>query len=151
MPPPQGIDIAVVLALVFAASLGFVGAIMFAMSRLTGWKRLSRDYPARTPAPTARKGFGSAGFYALPNYNNCVRWKADEEHLHLSLVRPFQWMGHPPLSIPWAVIDIDPAPPKWGFKQLRIDNIPVRVPAKAVQAEIELRDALARENISQPA
>jgi hypothetical protein len=143
MPPPQGIGIAVILTLVFAANLGLVAAIMYAMARLTGWKRLAAAYPAQPPAPDARKGFGSLGFYSMGNYDNCAVWRADDEHLHLALFRPFQWMGHPPMSIPWAAVEFDPKPPKWGFQQFSIDNIPVRVPVKAVQAELALREALA--------
>jgi hypothetical protein len=151
MPPPQGMDIAVILTLIFAASLGMVGGILLLMSRLTGWKRLADTYPAQPPAPNARRVFGSAGFRALGGYNNCVIWRADEEHLHIALMRPFQWMGHPPMSIPWAAVQFDPAQPRWGYKRLSVDGIPIRAPAKVVETELALREALARENIQPPA
>jgi hypothetical protein len=150
MPSSQGIDPAVLVALLLAANIGVVTAVFLAMARLTGWKRLAAAYPARPPAQDARTGLGSAFFYTMGNYNGCVRWHADDEYLHLALIRPFQWLGHPPMSVPWAAIEVDLTQSRDGYQQVYIDGIPVRLPFKAVEAELELRRAMSREEDPEP-
>ena len=151
MPTSQGINLALIITVVIAFSVGSIYLTMLALSRLTGWKKLAATYPGQAPAPNARTGFGSCGFHTLGNYNNCVRWASDDDHLHISLVKPFAQMGHPPISIPWAVIDIVDSKPGWGgFAKIKADNVPIRIPAKAISAELELRQALASESLAEP-
>jgi hypothetical protein len=140
--PLHGFQTAFMLLLVLGVSIGSVMLVMYIMQRVSGWSRLAGEFPAQPPAQGARGGLTSVGFHCLCNYNNCVRWRADEDYLHLSLMPPFGWFYHPPISIPWVAVEIVDPRGRWGAAKIRVLDIPIRVPKKMIEREVELRAAL---------
>jgi hypothetical protein len=145
--PSQAIDLAVLIGLTVGLGLGGSTLTVWLIGFMTGWRKLAAQFPARAPLPGAAAAFGSVGFYALGNYNNCVRFRMDEECLHIGLIPPFSWT-HPPMSVPWAAVEIVEADARgsllsgWGFSRLRVAGVPVRVPRKVIARELELRAQL---------
>jgi hypothetical protein len=145
MPPAtsQAISVAAIIAITLGLGLSLTALITWGLSHLTGWRRLAAQFPGRTPLAGAQSNFGSIGFYALGNYNNCVRFRMDDDCLHVSLIPPFNF-SHPPMSIPWPLIEILDKKPTWGMHHIRIAGVPARVPKRVVVREQELRQQLAR-------
>lgn len=140
----------VVAGLFVAGLLAFSGvvlvSIMLLMAHLSGWRRLAREFPGRPPAADARGGLTSVGFRALGKYNNCVLWKSDDEALHLRLMPPFNLMGHPPMSIPWAAVEIVKPKSFWGWAQVKVSGIPISLQPKLIEQEVEVRAAMAAQD-----
>jgi hypothetical protein len=154
MPPAmaQAISIAAVLVGALGLILCFTAFVMWALSYVTGWRKLAAKFPARPPLPAADSAFGSIGFYAIGNYNNCIRFKMDDDCLHLRILMPFSF-GHPPLSIPWPAIETLDKKPTWGMHHVKIDGIPARVPKRVIARELELRkqlDSIAPADVNNP-
>jgi hypothetical protein len=139
--PAQAISTAAILAITLGLGLCFTAMVMWGMSYLTGWRRLAAQFPARAPLPGAESSFGSIGFYALGNYNNCVRFRMDDDCLHVRLILPFNF-GHPPMSIPWPAVELLDKKPTWGMHHIRIAGVPARVPKRVIAREHELRRQL---------
>lgn len=139
---PQAIDILVIIGVTLGLGLMLSWASIWALGYVTGWRKLSAEFPGREPLAGAASAFGSIGFYALGNYNNCVRFRTDEECLHFWLVQPFRGT-HPPLSIPWAAVEIVDAKPGWGgLCRIKVSGVPIRVPKKVIEREVGLRKEL---------
>jgi len=138
--PAQSSFFFVLITIVLAASVGSVVLVMYLMQHFSGWSRLARAFPARPPAPDARGGLSSIGFYSWCNYNNCILWKSDAEHLHLSILPPFSWMYHPPMSIPWVAVEIIDAKGRWP--KVRVMDTPIRLPRGMIERELQLRAEL---------
>jgi hypothetical protein len=123
--------------------LGIVTLICWITQAIGGWGKLVKAFPARPPAPGARRGICSLGFHTYTNYSGCVRWRADDEYLHLGLVPPLSLFFHPPMSIPWAAVEFVDTSPKRGMIGVKVLDIPMRIPAKLLQDELALREAIA--------
>jgi len=78
-------------------------AVVWLISRLTGWSRLAEVFAAARP-PTGevfswvsgRFGFGS-------NYSNCLTVTVSHHGIHIQPFLPFR-LSHRPLFIPWAAV-----------------------------------------------
>ena len=88
------------------AAISMWWAVMFAVSRVSGWSLLAEAYATDEDFDGAKAQLQSLSFtrFGLPaNYNNVVTVGADAAALRLSMFlffRPF----HPPLKIPFADI-----------------------------------------------
>ena len=80
---------------------------------LTGWTRLAEQYPG-VSTPTGERVRASTLGVGWGSYNNCVRFVADEEGLHISLWRIFS-IGHAPLFIPWSEMHFESTRKVWGW------------------------------------
>lgn len=89
------------LIVVFVPTL-LVG-IMYALSRLSGWREFSRRWPRQPVEPGAQRGLTSIMFPPMLSYNNCIYFAIDDHHLHIRMMPVFS-MYHPPMSIPWAEV-----------------------------------------------
>jgi hypothetical protein len=80
---------------------------------LTGWTRFAERYPG-VSTPTGERVRASTLGVGWGSYNNCVRFVADEEGLHISLWRIFS-IGHAPLFIPWSEMHFESTRKVWGW------------------------------------
>jgi len=136
------VNMAVLVGLMIGLSLGSVWLVMWAMGFVTGWRKLAAQFPAREPLANAASAFGSIGFHSLGNYNNCVRFRMDEECLHVRMIPLFE-KSHPPMSVPWEAVEVVDEKAGWGgFCRVKIAGVPVRVPRKVIARELELRREL---------
>jgi len=91
-------------------ALYFVGlwiVIMLLLSLLSGWRSLAGQFRASTPPDGDRFRFtsGSIGFWFFPvSYSNCLTVTVGHGGIHLAMFLPFR-LFHPPLFIPWAMIE----------------------------------------------
>lgn len=75
-------------------------------ARVTGWRTLSRRYPALDGRSGKRIWPGYAWFRGLGLYTNTVYLKAGATHLHFQMIPPFR-VAHPPFSVPWTDISAE--------------------------------------------
>jgi hypothetical protein len=133
------------VALLVAYIGGIWVATFYALATLTGWQSLARRFPASPPDADADRGFGSVSIGGWGNYNNCIRWAADERCLHLRLLRGFN-LFHAPMSIPWGEVQ-NMAPIERGLRRgwvtLHIGPTTLTIPGRAAQRELALRAAIA--------
>jgi len=135
-------DVAAFILALSAVTIVTVTVIMWVVARMSGWRSLAQRFPAQPPAPDADRGLGSLAFMTIGGYNNCIFWRADDDHLHLRVMVPFN-MFHKPLSIPWAHIEIDNPGGRWGMAAVRMDGRRYGVPSRAVAREATVRAAMA--------
>ncbi len=138
----QALDITLVIALMG----GIWMVTFFLLAELTGWKSLSRRFPAIPPGPDAERGFGSISIGGWGNYNNCVRWASDHDRLHLRILPGFN-LFHPPISIPWGEVETIVRIEKGirrGWATLHIGPTRLTVPGRAARRELDVRDQIAR-------
>src|SRR5688572_3377228 len=77
-------------------------AVVFLLSRMSGWSTLARTYGAREPfAGTLQRR--CSGTLGIVGYNKCLALGANELGLHISVPRIFA-IGHPALFVPWSEI-----------------------------------------------
>jgi hypothetical protein len=131
--------IVLVILIVAAASTPLT---MWAISHWGGWQAFAKRFPSVPPAPDADRGFGSLSFSRLGGYNNCILWRADDDHLHLRVMVPFNTF-HKPLSIPWAHIEIIKPKGEWGMTVIRIDGRRYGIPPRAAARELRVRAVMA--------
>jgi hypothetical protein len=129
-----------VIAVTVAGVVAFMAGLFWAIAHLGGWAALAREYPAHEPAPDADRGFGSLTIGRWCNYNNCIRWRADDDYLHLSLLAPFSSF-HAPVSIPW--VDATLTRRFFGRCTLKAGRYSLTVPARMVARELHTRALLA--------
>lgn len=101
MPPAM----AVVLALGWIAFVTV--AVMYVISRVSGWILLSRRFTASGEYMVETWSWQSARLRGWCNYNNCLRIGASPQGLYLAVMQPFGFF-HPPLFIPWTEIQAQP-------------------------------------------
>ncbi|QFT31412.1 hypothetical protein FIV00_13040 [Labrenzia sp. THAF82] len=77
--------------------------IVFLISRLGGWSRLSRLYPGNRPPPGHSWRWGSASFGLFASYRNCLDITLSNAGIYLRPVIFFR-IGHTPILIPWHAI-----------------------------------------------
>lgn len=143
------------LLLVLAAAALFA-ATMWALARMGGWRELAERYPGipaaemyaerwgwwqRPRAGQCRRrwwGITSIRLRWFAGYNGCILWRADDEYLHLRVVPPFN-IFHPPMSIPWAEMDVVRVA-SW-YVRLRIADVPVLVARRVARPLLDDRSA----------
>lgn len=99
-------------SLLFLIPLGFLVvfplfwmAIVFLISRMTGWARMARRFGVSSDRKFSGEGFGwsSAQFNLLGGYSNCLDIVVSRHGIYIRPVWLFR-IGHEPLLIPWAAI-----------------------------------------------
>jgi len=148
----DGIIVAVVVSATSSPRLGIpvglgviaipflvIPGVMAIMAPLSGWTRLAKHYRAPDGAPSGDNLAVTSAAFRSPafRYNNCVIVWADDDHLHLRIMKPFD-AGHAPLAIPWN--DVVAIEPGVLFAVVQPAHGPrVFVPMKYVRRELEIR------------
>lgn len=139
--PATGLMVgALALAAPFAIGSLAVGGI----NRLSGWSALSRTYPPREPHESARRGLAPsfAMRWRLLGYNNCIRWAADDDALHIGFTPVlFLDRAFKGFSIPWAELDFDESLPGDRVKCETASGHTLWPPRQALEAESARRKA----------
>lgn len=106
-------------------------AVVWFISRYTGWARLAKAYPQAHPFRGKQYHFGCLKMKGAGGYNNCVVYGADDQGIYLSMWPVFR-IGHPAMFLPWQEIKAEHAPTKgepWSKILLaREPEIPVIMP-----------------------
>ncbi len=79
--------------------------ISFLASRLSGWHRLVKTYPASTPYEGKPYRFQTLWMRYGTHYGNIATVGANSQGLYLSVLFLFR-IGHDPLFIPWSEITV---------------------------------------------
>ena len=112
--------------------------LMFFAGNFLGWYDLARRYPRRTPGPGCRHGTTSLILPPFGHYARVVLYARDADNLHLRLLPLF--LFHPPMSIPWAEIEvIGPHPTSPGLMMTMIGGRDVCLPASLLEEELRVR------------
>jgi hypothetical protein len=78
-------------------------ALSLLISRISGWRRISRHYRSTGTPQGVKLRFQSLGGRYATSYTGCINVVLTRQGLHLSVLFLFR-VGHPPLSIPWTDI-----------------------------------------------
>jgi hypothetical protein len=89
-------------------------ALMWIISRVSGWALLSRRFSTPEPFNGKTWGWQSARFRGWCNYNNCLNVGANPEGVYLSILLPFR-LFHPALMIPWREIEVETGKALFGL------------------------------------
>src|SRR5215831_5157787 len=95
-----------IVALLVAAHWCFV---VYLISMMSGWRKLSRRFRAEQPFMGQRWSWQSAGMRRSARYNNCLTMGSNSMGLSLDVMRLFR-PGHPALFIPWTEITVRQQP-----------------------------------------
>lgn len=90
-------------------------AVVFLVSRLTGWATLARHFAVPPDRKVSGESFGwsSVQFNLFGRYSNCIDIVVSRDGLYLRPVWPFRF-GHEPLLISWSAIE-DVRSHDWGL------------------------------------
>jgi len=77
--------------------------LLLLVSRMSGWRELSENYPSSGMVDGRMFRFQSAGLRLGTNYGGCLNVGVDQMGLHLSLLLLFR-IGHSPVFVPWPDI-----------------------------------------------
>ena len=80
--------------------------LLVLISRMSGWRELSENYPSPGMLDGQMFRFQSASLRLGTNYGGCLNVGVNQMGLHLSLVALFR-IGHPPVFIPWPDISTE--------------------------------------------
>jgi len=69
------------------------------MSRISGWHRLARRFPATRPLD-GETAYLRTGRIGAVTYHSCLRFHVTDDGLGIAIAIPFR-IGHSPLFIPW--------------------------------------------------
>lgn len=163
--PSGGMNVDVLLAVIFTVDLAVVVAIIaalapaqalvvaplvliapagvFAILTFAVWKPLERRYPA---APQSRDAIVKLGqslqLGRVLRFNNALALAADEDHLHLIPFIAFRLAGAKVISIPWErVTDVGPPAGRFSLKltKAKVDGRTLAAPEWAMRfARVEL-------------
>jgi hypothetical protein len=86
------------------AVLGGMIAILWLLSRISGWRKLATHYRATRPLEGPSFAFRS-GSVGLMNYRSCLWLNADPEGFGLRNIPPFG-LFDPPILIPWSELSV---------------------------------------------
>ncbi|MDR3763828.1 MAG: hypothetical protein P4M01_06995 [Acidobacteriota bacterium] len=137
LPNPNNMPPALAAVLVVGWFLFVTVAVMYTLSRMSGWVLLARRFAANGNFAGETWSWQSARLRGWCNYNNCLCVGADPMGLYLAVMAPFR-LFHPPLYIPWTEIDAQTGKAFLGFYdtvQLRIgreEQVSVRFYGKMV-------------------
>jgi hypothetical protein len=137
--------VGVIAGLAAAVAPLLLGSLVIGMINLiSGWAALARAYPWRAPASDAERCLAPsiAIRWRWFGYSLCVRWAADGEGLHLSMI-PIFGLLTPGISIPWQDLDFDEGASMEMVRCETARGIRVWVPRKAVEREAARRRSLA--------
>jgi hypothetical protein len=108
-------------------------AIVWLISRMSGWARLARQNPARGPITGDVFRWCSARIRFLSSYQNCLTVTVSSAGIHMQPVIFFR-IGHDPIFISWkAVRNID-RQNNWLFPAIRLalENSDIGAPTAIV-------------------
>jgi hypothetical protein len=77
-------------------------AVIFLLSRVSGWSELADRFPARGPMPRPRHWLGYAVLRGWIGYNGSLIVASDERGLHLAALPILASPSHAPVFIPWG-------------------------------------------------
>ncbi|MCB8943617.1 MAG: hypothetical protein H6658_07670 [Ardenticatenaceae bacterium] len=100
MEPPS--IVLIVIGAAFAFVIFWLTIVWF-IAQVAGWPKLAEKYPAREPWNPQCWSLQSALVRGWSQYRAVLRFCADSEKLHISVLFPFS-IAHKPLSIPWHEI-----------------------------------------------
>jgi hypothetical protein len=98
-----------IAAVVFSCWAGVFCAVVFLISRISGWSLLARRFRAQEEFCGESWDWQSARWRGWCNYNNCLTVGANQEFLYLSMMPimlPLR-LSHPELVIPWQEIEVE--------------------------------------------
>ena len=97
------------ILLICTCTVAWPFVLITLIGRVGGWVKLARRYPGH-PAhePVDRGRLASIQLQGIGRYNRCITWTVDDDHLHLRAA-VIERIGHPPISIPWAEVELHPA------------------------------------------
>jgi len=93
--------------------------ISLLISFMSGWRELSRIYPATVSPEGKRFWFQSASMRRGTNYGNCLIVWVNPNGIYLSVLFLFR-IGHPPLFIPWPDVSMRERVFLFFFKQVEL-------------------------------
>ncbi len=105
------------IALFVVVDSAIVGTILWGMVHFA-WGDLTRKYPQRPPTSNAVCRRFQSFRLGLFNLTFAIHVDADEDHLHLTLVRPLRWLGARPASIPWSAMSVAKRSKRWCTVQV---------------------------------
>jgi len=104
------------------------------------WVPIQSAFPEQTVlSPCFRRNYQSFSF-GVVNAGFCYHVEMDDNHLHITPVRPLRWAGQKTASVPWSEIQLhkkqpmlkrharvlinksDIVGPAWCFEMLKIQN-----------------------------
>jgi hypothetical protein len=101
---------AFILAVVLIAFAGLVCGVSLLYGWLSGWRALARRFPARPGMEGERIPIGFRMMVGAVSYGSHVVVETTPEALLLTNFPLF--IGHPPLALPWSVLELQPG---WGM------------------------------------
>jgi len=137
--------------MIFVVFLGiaWLSLILFLVSLLSGWRKLSKRFRAQSETYGVTKSAGPF-FYTVylrywSRYSSSIRITAADDALYLSVFILLR-VGHPPLCIPWNEIQIGRTRYLWrSYVLLTLGNqerIPMRIP-ELMAKKLGIMDRLA--------
>ena len=138
-------------SMIFVVFLGiaWLSLILFLVSLLSGWRKLSKRFRAQSETYGVTKSAGPF-FYTVylrywSRYSSSIRITAADDALYLSVFILLR-VGHPPLCIPWNEIQIGRTRYLWrSYVLLTLGNqerIPMRIP-ELMAKKLGIMDRLA--------
>jgi len=119
--------------------------IGFLIARIGGWGLLAEKYRTDREFPRRKRWMQSAQMRFGTNYNSVLTLASDSEGIYMRVMSLFR-MGHPPLFIPWAEIQVD-EPRRWLLwkrvaLQLGTEAVPLRLYERTAKFLLEPRGGM---------
>ena len=102
--------------------------IIWAIVRF-GWGPLPRAFPARDPLADAVSRKHQSFRINLLSFGFCINVAVDEQHLHLTPIKPLRAIGAKGSSIPWESIRIEKRPTRGRWLKAKAGSHTIRGPA----------------------
>ena len=94
-----------------------------------GWGSLPRAFPARDPLADAVSRRHQSFRVNLLNFGFCINVAVDEQHLHLTPIKPLRLLGAKGSSIPWESIRIKKRSPRGRWLTAKAGSHTIKGPA----------------------
>jgi len=95
-------ETAILIALM--SGVAFPAAIVFLLSKISGWSALAQRYPLRGGFPKPKKRFGYGFFRGWVGYNGGIIVGSDQSGLYLRAMPVIFSFCHAPIYIPWREV-----------------------------------------------
>jgi hypothetical protein len=90
------------LLVVLALLVPWAYAVSLLIAQIGGWRHLAKRFPANDE-PSGKRFFMQTGSVGQIGYGSCLTIHCSPNGLRISVLWPFR-LAHPPLFIPWDVI-----------------------------------------------
>ena len=94
-------------------------AIVYLVSRMSGWAALAKQFAYDGPAEGEEFNFCSARIRLFSNYGNCLKVSLSSAGIHIRTMIFFR-IGHEPLRIPWTAVEDVVVRSYWLFSSARV-------------------------------